>query len=295
MPVKKLRFALFGNVYQAEKSVSTARVMQYLASQGIEMCVERGFLEFLRQRGHVPPAGVPSFEGSDFEADYVISMGGDGTFLNAARLVGRKGIPIVGVNTGRLGFLADITPQEIELSLRAILRGEYRVEEHTVIMMQADDGRPLESPYALNDIAVLKRDNASMISIRTEIDGEYLMTYQADGLIVSTPTGSTAYSLSNGGPILAPATGVVCLTPVAPHCLNMRPIVLCDSSELELRVQSRSGSFLVAIDGRSHSYPDNILLKIKRAPYDVKVVTSKNQNFFTTLRKKMMWGADHRG
>ena len=194
MPVKKLRFALFGNVYQAEKSVSTARVMQYLASQGIEMCVERGFLEFLRQRGHVPPAGVPSFEGSDFEADYVISMGGDGTFLNAARLVGRKGIPIVGVNTGRLGFLADITPQEIELSLRAILRGEYRVEEHTVIMMHADDGRPLESPYALNDIAVLKRDNASMISIRTEIDGEYLMTYQADGLIVSTPTGSTSRS-----------------------------------------------------------------------------------------------------
>ena len=195
MPVKKLRFALFGNVYQAEKSVSTARVMQYLASQGIEMCVERGFLEFLRERGHVPPAGVPSFEGGDFEADYVISMGGDGTFLNAARLVGRKGIPIVGVNTGRLGFLADITPQEVELSLRAILRGEYQVEEHTVIMMHADDGRPLESPYALNDIAVLKRDNASMISIRTEIDGEYLMTYQADGLIVSTPTGSTAYSL----------------------------------------------------------------------------------------------------
>ncbi len=294
MPVKKLRFALFGNVYQAEKSVSTARVMQYLASQGIEMCVERGFLEFLRQRGHVPPAGVPSFEGSDFEADYVISMGGDGTFLNAARLVGRKGIPIVGVNTGRLGFLADITPQEIELSLRAILRGEYRVEEHTVIMMHADDGRPLESPYALNDIAVLKRDNASMISIRTEIDGEYLMTYQADGLIVSTPTGSTAYSLSNGGPILAPATGVVCLTPVAPHSLNVRPLVVPDTAVVRLSVTSRSHQFLVAVDGRSQDCTEDRTLVISKAPYVIRIIKRPDHSYFATLREKMMWGADTR-
>ena len=294
MPVKKLRFALFGNVYQAEKSVSTARVMQYLASQGIEMCVERGFLEFLRQRGHVPPAGVPSFEGSDFEADYVISMGGDGTFLNAARLVGRKGIPIVGVNTGRLGFLADITPQEIELSLRAILRGEYRVEEHTVIMMHADDGRPLESPYALNDIAVLKRDNASMISIRTEIDGEYLMTYQADGLIVSTPTGSTAYSLSNGGPIIVPQSSSICITPVAPHSLSIRPIVIRDDSRIELKVDSRTHNFLVAVDGRSQKMSDSTFITITKADHNIQIVRNPAHKYFTTLREKMMWGADQR-
>ena len=294
MPVKKLRFALFGNVYQAEKSVSTARVMQYLASQGIEMCVERGFLEFLRQRGHVPPAGVPSFEGSDFEADYVISMGGDGTFLNAARLVGRKGIPIVGVNTGRLGFLADITPQEIELSLRAILRGEYRVEEHTVIMMQADDGRPLESPYALNDIAVLKRDNASMITIHARINGDELVTYQADGLVVSTPTGSTAYNLSNGGPIMAPLTGILCLTPVAPHSLNIRPIVINDDSVIELTVESRTHNYLVAVDGRSATLDESIPLVISKAPYTVRIVKRASQHYFATLREKMMWGMDAR-
>ena len=261
MPVKKLRFALFGNVYQAEKSVSTARVMQYLASQGIEMCVERGFLEFLRERGHVPPAGVPSFEGGDFEADYVISMGGDGTFLNAARLVGRKGIPIVGVNTGRLGFLADITPQEVELSLRAILRGEYQVEEHTVIMMHADDGRPLESPYALNDIAVLKRDNASMISIRTEIDGE---------------------------------TGVVCLTPVAPHSLNVRPLVVPDTAVVRLSVTSRSHQFLVAVDGRSQDCTEDRTLVISKAPYVIRIIKRPDHSYFATLREKMMWGADTR-
>ncbi len=294
MPVKKLRFALFGNVYQAEKSVSAARVMQYLASQGMEMCVEREYLDFLHEMGHRVPVGVPSFDGGDFEADYVISLGGDGTFLNAAKHVGLKGIPIVGVNTGRLGFLADIAPQEIEFSLRAILKGEYRVEEHAVIMMRADDGHPLQSPYALNDIAVLKRDNASMISIRTEIDGEYLMTYQADGLIVSTPTGSTAYSLSNGGPILTPATGILCLTPVAPHSLNVRPLVVRDTSVVRLSVMSRSHQFLVAVDGRSQDCTEDRTLVISKAPYVIRIIKRPDHSYFGTLREKMMWGADTR-
>lgn len=293
MPVKKLRFALFGNVYQAEKSVSAARVMQYLSAQGMQMCVERTFSAFLRQRGLMPD-GVPSFEGTDFDADYVVSLGGDGTFLSAAKSVGAKGIPIVGVNTGRLGFLADITPQEIELSLRAILMGDYRVEEHTAIMMRAEDGIPLDNPYALNEIAVLKRDNASMISIHTEINGEYLMTYQADGLVVSTPTGSTAYSLSNGGPILTSGTRVLCLTPVAPHSLNVRPLVVPDTAVVRLNVTSRSRHFLVAADGRSQDCTEDRTLIISRAPYLIKIIKRPDHSYFGTLREKLMWGADTR-
>ena len=190
---------------------------------------------------------------------------------------------------------AEYPRERVQSILEDVCDGNFKIVNHAVLQATCEEADLGPFPFALNEIAVLKHDISSMISIHTNIDGEYLTTYMADGLIVGTPTGSTAYSLSVGGPIVVPQGNNITLTPVAPHSLNMRPIVLCDSSELELRVQSRSGSFLVAIDGRSHSYPDNILLKIKRAPYDVKVVTSKNQNFFTTLRKKMMWGADHRG
>ena len=157
------------------------------------------------------------------------------------------------------------------------------------------DGEPIEgNPFALNDIAVLKRDNASMISIRTSIDGEYLVTYQADGLIVSTPTGSTAYSLSNGGPIMVPQSGILCLTPVAPHSLNIRPITIKDDSVITLEVGSRSHNFLVAIDGRSEKLQESTTITIRKAPFSIKVVTRLGQRYYSTLREKLMWGADQR-
>ena len=158
------------------------------------------------------------------------------------------------------------------------------------------DGKPLPGvSHALNDIAVLKRDNASMISIRTSINGEYLVTYQADGLIVSTPTGSTAYSLSNGGPIIVPQTGILCLTPVAPHSLNIRPMVISDDSEITLTVESRNHNFLIAVDGQSAKCSEKTRLTIRKAPYNIKIVKRSSQKYFSTLRQKMMWGADTRG
>jgi NAD+ kinase len=234
------------------------------------------------------------FDEYNFDVDYVVSMGGDGTFLKAASRVGAKGTPIIGVNMGRLGFLADVMPSEIENAFDSIYDGTYTLEEHAVIMIEAE-GEPIEgNPYALNDIAVLKRDNASMISIRTSVNGEYLVTYQADGLIVSTPTGSTAYNLSNGGPIIVPGTGVMLMTAVAPHSLNVRPIVIPDSAVLELTVSSRSHSFLVATDGCSEKLPEGTTIRISRAPYNVRVVKRAGQQYFATLREKMMWGADTR-
>ena len=224
----------------------------------------------------------------------VISLGGDGTFLKAASRVGNKGIPILGINTGRLGFLADISPEEMEETFNEIDEHRYRIEERSVLQLKCDHPRLAREPYALNEIAVLKRDSSSMITIRATIDGMPLATYQADGLIVATPTGSTAYSLSVGGPIIAPDSKTIALTPVAPHSLNIRPIVICDDREITLDVESRSHNFLVAIDGRSESCRETTRLTIAKAAHTIKVVKRVNHRFFDTLRNKMMWGADVR-
>jgi NAD+ kinase len=290
----RLRFAIFGNVYQAKKSASIQKILSYLSEKGAEVAIEREFYTFITEGQHIDAGGAQVIEGTDFEADFVISMGGDGTLLKSAHFVGAKGIPIMGVNMGRLGFLADVSPNEIESAIDALYSGSYELEEHTVIQVEVE-GQTLETcPRALNDIAVLKRDNASMISIRTCINGEYLVTYQADGLIVSTPTGSTAYSLSNGGPIIVPQAGILCLTPVAPHSLNIRPIAIKDDSEITITVESRSHQFLIAIDGRSEKCQEDARLTIRKAPYAIHIVKRQGQKYFTTLREKMMWGADQR-
>ena len=321
---KKLRFALFGNEYQTKKSASAALLLGCLRQHEAEVFVERTFYDFLRQMHGGEPVvaalcdSMHVFDVLDFPVDYAISMGGDGTLLKTASHVGATGIPIIGVNTGRLGFLADFLPNEIEQALDELYAGKCRVEEHAAIKLSLGDGSSgsngsmslrdgskgsndsnssngsIGYPYALNDIAVLKRDNASMITIHARINGDELVTYQADGLVVSTPTGSTAYNLSNGGPIMAPLTGILCLTPVAPHSLNIRPIVINDDSVIELTVESRTHNYLVAVDGRSATLDESIPLVISKAPYTVRIVKRASQHYFATLREKMMWGMDAR-
>jgi len=291
---RKLKFVLFGNIYQEKKSASIHKILDCLTAHGAEMWVEKLFYSFLTNNGRIPADGVQVLNGDDFTADFVISMGGDGTLLRAASHVGKKETPILGVNMGRLGFLAGIVPDDIEAVIDSLYKGDYSLENHTAISVNAAGMTLRGQNAALNDIAVLKRDEASMITINVSVNGEYLATYQADGLIVSTPTGSTAYSLSNGGPIMVPDTGVLCLTPVAAHSLNMRPVVVPDTSEITLRVESRSHNFLIAVDGQSESCPENTILTIRKAPYVVKVVKQNGQSYFSTLRHKMMWGADNR-
>lgn len=304
---QKLRFALFGNEYQTKKSASMALLLNCLHRRGAEVFVERTFYDFLKREESGERRvesglweGVRVFDKLDFPADYAISMGGDGTLLKTASHVGNSGIPIIGVNTGRLGFLADFLPGDIDEAFDEIYNGTCIVEEHAVIgIEEVERGDRKEErrkgyPYALNDIAVLKRDNASMITIHARINGNDLVTYQADGLVVSTPTGSTAYNLSNGGPIMAPLTGILCLTPVAPHSLNIRPIVINDDSVIELTVESRTHNYLVAVDGRSASLDDRIQLVIRKAPHTVRIVKRASQHYFATLREKMMWGLDVR-
>ena len=294
MAANVLRFALFGKEFQAGKTVSIHRLIDSLKARGAEIYIERTFFQYITSALGIEVEVSGVFDNYNFDVDFVISIGGDGTFLRAASMVESKATPIIGVNTGRLGFLADIHPDEIDHAIADIADGHYAVEPHAVIMVEAD-GEIIEgSPFALNDIAVLKRDNAAMISVRTCINGEYLVTYQADGLIISTPTGSTAYGLSNGGPIIVPDADILCLTPVAPHSLNVRPIVINDDSEITLEVESRSHNFLVAIDGRSEKLLESTRLTIRKAPYTINIVKRDSRSYFSTLREKMMWGADHR-
>lgn len=274
MSEHKLVFAIYGNAYKR---------------QAILPFIERA-VAYLESHHATPLVEPENIEGGD----YVISMGGDGTFLEAANKVGDREIPILGVNMGRLGFLADVLPSEIETTLDHVLRGDHIIEDHTVIKLETN-GETVEcNPFALNDIAVLKRDSASMISIRAYVNGDFLVNYQADGLIIATPTGSTAYSLSNGGPIIVPQSGSLCITPVAPHSLNIRPIVINDTSVIELEVCSRSHNFLVAVDGRSMKMAEETRLTICKAPYTIKLIKLKSQRYFSTLHEKLMWGADTR-
>ena len=292
---QKNRFAIFGNVYQRKKSQAVFKLIAILQRYDAEIYVDRPFYEFITEGQHMDVRVDGIFDGDDFDVDYAISMGGDGTLLKTAARVHSKDTPIIGVNIGRLGFLADVAPSEIEMAISDIYAGNYRVDEHSVIKIETSGEEKLESsPFALNDIAILKRDNASMISIRASINGEYVTTYQADGLIVTTPTGSTAYNLSNGGPIIAPGTGTLCLTAVAPHSLNIRPIVVPDNSVISLKVESRSHSVLVAVDGKSTSLHDGTEVRISKAKHTVRIIRFSDRKYYSTLREKMMWGLDQR-
>lgn len=289
-----MKFAIFGNTYQAKKSSHAKEMFKLLEKHRAELYICRDFYHFLTNDLKLEIKDATLFDGDHFEADMVISIGGDGTFLKAAGRVGRKNIPILGINTGRLGFLADVSPEEMEETFNEIHKGQYNVEERSVLQLSSNKKKMEILPYALNDIAILKRDSSSMITIHTSINDAYLATYQADGLIIATPTGSTAYSLSVGGPIIVPHSNTIAITPVAPHSLNIRPIVIRDDWKITLDVESRSHNFLVSIDGSSESFTENDRITINRADYTIKVVKRLNHVFFDTLRSKMMWGIDSR-
>ena len=227
-------------------------------------------------------------------ADYALSIGGDGTFLNTAAHIGSKNIPILGVNIGRLGFLADVPAEEMLQAVEALIAGNLIVEERTLLMVESSDGTVFEYPFALNEISILKQDSSSMISIHTTLNGEPIHTYQADGLLVSTPTGSTAYSMSVGGPIVVPQAGNFILSPVASHSLNVRPLIVPDNWIVDLEVKSRSNCFQLALDGRAIILNENTHLRISKANFTTKVVKQQNHTFFDNLKNKLMWGLDKR-
>lgn len=289
-----MRFALFGNTYKSYKSVHAEQLLTILSAYRDEVYVDHDFYHFLceAQSFTFEPAGIIDNLDS-LDIDMAISLGGDGTFLKAARCIGATGIPIVGINTGRLGFLADVSADEMEIFFSQLHAGRYTVRKRSLLELTTSDN-PEHPSYALNEITVSKHDSSSMIAVHTTVGGEHLTTYMGDGLLIATPTGSTAYSLSAGGPIIYPQADVFVLTAVAPHSLSVRPVVIADDKTIELSIESRNGSFLVAIDGISRSYPEETTLTLRKAAHTISVVKQEGSTFFHTLQKKMMWGTDPR-
>lgn len=267
-----MRIAIFGNLSAQKSSECKSRLTTLLQSLRHEI--------------------IPQERLS--EADAVITIGGDGTFLRAAALVGNTGIPMLGINTGRLGFLADVNVADMESAIEKLHHGQYEIQKRHLLELDMKGMPAGHTPYALNDIAILKHDISSMISISTSVAGQELVTYQADGLVIATSTGSTAYSLSVGGPIVAPGTNVTVLTPVAPHSLTMRPLVLSANETIRLDVASRSHSFLISIDGNSFSLHEHTPLEIHRAPFTLNIIRLEGSSFYSTLQQKMLWGSDSR-
>lgn len=288
-----MKVVIFGNTYQTEKAHPVLKLFETLKQYRAEIYVCRDFYEFLKSHQNFQPEIEGLIDENDFDADIAISVGGDGTFLNAAERVGRKGIPILGVNTGRLGFLADVSENDIEPALDEIFNNNFKIEERSQLEVDICNGCFGKSKYALNEIAILKQDTSSMITIHAWLDNQFLNTYQADGLIVATPTGSTAYSMSVGGPILMPQANNMVISPIAPHSLTVRPLVIPDNMTITLEVESRNRNFLIALDGRSHAV-EECKFQIRKADYPIKVIKRTSHTYFDTLRTKLMWGADKR-
>lgn len=235
-----------------------------------------------------------SIQELDIDTDLVISIGGDGTILETVTFVGEKQIPILGINAGRLGFLANVQLQEINNAIEKIFADQLCIENRSLIQLESNIDLFNGLNFGVNEFSILKKDTSSMIVIHAYINGEYLNSYWSDGLIISTPTGSTGYSLSCGGPIVLPFSNTFVVAPLSPHNLNVRPLVIPDTCELTFKVEDRKKKFLVALDSRSKAVDPDIELKVKRAAFDLRLVSLDGHDFISTLRKKLLWGLDYR-
>ena len=291
--IKIMKIALFGNSYQRSKSEHVVMLFDAMRKYDVQLFIEQNYYDFLLEL-NIDTLSATPFTAIDNNIDVVISVGGDGTFLRTAEYMAGKNIPILGVNAGRLGFLADVSKADITKAVEELFSGNYKVEERTMLKVEGDLPSDDYIPYALNEVALLKQDSSSMITINTEVGENFLNSYQADGLIVATPTGSTGYSLSVGGPILMPECSDFVIAPVAPHTLNVRPLVIPDSEVITLSVDSRTDNFLISLDGRSLVLSSDKTITIRKAPFKTLVVKRNSHTFVTTLRNKLMWGADSR-
>lgn len=288
------RIALFVYLHRDGIENVISHLIDAFETKGIAVLADVSLQELMEEKFNKKFPNIEIISNDVFEADMAISVGGDGTFLNTAASVGDKNIPILGINGGRLGFLADVSMDDIDVALQAIFNQKYTLEERSLLHLEISEGIMLENSYALNDIAIQKQDSSSMIIVEAKANGELINTYQGDGLIISTPTGSTAYSMSVGGPILVPQVESFVLSPIASHSLNVRPLIVPDSWAIDLSVHCRTDNFLVSLDGRSIILSQNVQLKVKKADYKIKLVKPERYTFFNTLRNKLLWGADKR-
>ena len=285
-----MRVIIYGNRSRDEVATYAQELIRSLQRYQVELLFEKEFCQFLVEKGVDMTFPHSILSNDDFSAEMAFSIGGDGTFIRSSAKIGRREIPIMGINAGRLGFLADVDGNEIEQTIDEVMVGKYRLEEHSWLRLHTDEHLYTDFNYAMNEIAIMKRDSSAMITIHAWANGTFINSYQADGLIIATATGSTAYSMSVGGPIVVPEASNFIITPIASHSLNVRPIIIPESWEIDLMVESRNKQFLIALDGRNNIFNEKTPLKIKKANFTTKIVRRESQDFFNTLRGKLMWG-----
>jgi NAD+ kinase len=292
-----MKVAIFGQYYQNDTRPIIKDIFVFFNRNGVEMVIEEKFLKILYEEKIVEKQYNTFSTHSDLDSSFeiLISIGGDGTILRAATFVRDSGIPILGVNAGRLGFLAKVQKENIESFLQIVLEKKYTISERSLLTIDCSPNNAgIDINFAMNEVAVSRKDTTSMITIETFLNGEYLNSYWADGLIIATPTGSTGYSLSCGGPILTPEVKGLVITPIAPHNLNARPLVIPDDTEITLKVSGREAQYLVSLDSRITSVNNNSVIKIKKTPFNINMVEIPEETFFKTLRTKLLWGEDKR-
>ena len=291
-----MKIALFGTNFSENFNKYIQHLVHKLESEKVEIFIEESFLEYVtnRLRFKNEVATFNSHEDLRDNVDILFSIGGDGTLLSAVSYIRNSNIPILGINTGRLGFISSVAPDQIEQAVNDVLNKNYKTNRRTLLTLNTSNNLFKNKNFALNEVAIVKKDTSSMIKIEAYVDDEFLNTYWADGLIVSTPTGSTGYSLSCGGPIIAPGTNNIIITPIAQHNLNVRPIVINHNSTIKLKVEDRDQLALVSLDSCSRAFDSSVELTIKKANFKINLIEPQNNSFISTVRQKLMWGIDKR-
>ncbi|MDW7690918.1 NAD kinase [Flammeovirgaceae bacterium SG7u.111] len=289
------KIAVHSKTFEQPKSEVIKMVLDELSKRDVSLLISEYLHHFITQVGwEIGDYKVFSRTNDLAGADYFISIGGDGTFLESVTYVKDTNIPIAGINTGRLGFLATISKDKVKEALDAILKGYYSKERRSLIKVEAEDDIFDGLNFGLNEFTILKRDSSSMIVIHTYIDGVYLTSYWSDGLIIATPTGSTGYSLSVGGPVVIPTSSNFIISPVSPHNLSVRPLIVSDDSVISFAIEARSKNFLVSLDSRSRKVDVNMQLAVRKCDFEVSLIKLFEDNFLDTLRNKLNWGLDVR-
>lgn len=291
-----MRVAIFGRNLPSSARENIATLFNKLQTLSVDVFIYSPFYDYLQKKAGLRPLIKGKFtnhEDIPKDTDFLFSLGGDGTFLETVTLVRDSGIPVAGINIGRLGFLSYISQETLSESLDSIFSGRFEIEERMLLKVETS-GAELEGlDVALNEVRIYKQ-SGSLITVHVKANEEFLGAYWADGLLVSTPTGSTAYNLSVGGPVVVPESRNVILSPIAPHNLSLRPLILPDTAVLELSVDTRDPKYQLAMDSRAVDLKTDITVKIRRADYTLKMIRIENISFFSTLRNKLMWGADRR-
>lgn len=290
-----LKIALYGKRFDDEFTESIESLLDALVRRGISIIIHEKFYLFLSTKVTIP--GLAEIFRTTEELNgvsFLLSVGGDGTLLETAAIIKDSRIPVLGINTGRLGFLSPVSNDSIDMAVEALINRDYTLDKRSLIEVRSAQQEFGEFPYALNDVTITNKQRNSMITIHTYVNDEFMSTYWADGLIVATPTGSTAYSLSCGGPIVMPESNNVILTPIAPHNLNVRPFVISNTSKVSLRAEGREPQFLLTLDSRTFIIDNETILDLTRASFEFHLINLPGFGFFNTIRLKMGWGQDAR-